>query len=792
MRYSYNWIKEISKTNMPPEKMTGALMMHSFEVEGIEKKGEELSGVVVGEILEIKKHPNADRLQLTKIDIGKNRKLDIICGAHNIKVGDKVPVALVGAKLPSKMLIQEAEIRGVKSFGMLCAEDELDLGKGHEGILILKKNAKIGEEITKTLGLDDTIFEIKVLPDRGHDALSHVGVAREVAVLEVKKLDYKIKKVKTSKTSKLAVKIEDKNLCQRYMGAVMVDVKVQESPNWMKNRLQSIGINPINNIVDATNYVMMELGQPLHAFDFNKIGNGKSVNIIIRKAKNGEGIKLLDETVKKLSAEDLVIANESKALAIAGVMGGEDSGINENTTSIVLESANFDATSIRRTRTRHNIKTEASDRYEKEIDPNLCEIAMARVIEIIGSFGATTEGIVDIYPKPVREWKIKLNLEYANRLLGEKIPEKQALKILNLLGLKTSGKGKIIMVKIPTIRIDLKTQEDLIEEIGRIYGYDKIKSKAPVLEVKPSRINEQRQFEKMIKEYLAGAGFSETYNYSFYNISDAGNAELGKEKHVELQNPMNPDQTLMRTSLAPGILKNIKKNLRNYKEIEIFEIGRTYFQKENAFPEEKNILLGAVVLDEKKKGNNFYEAKGYIDLILQKVGIGSYYFDEFKNSDENIPSLWHKTRCAQIQIEGSEEVMGYVGEISPLVLQRFGIEKKVAMFEIDLGKLQLTAEKEREFKPLRKFPVSERDISMVADEEVKVDEIMQIIQETGENLVIDTDLFDIYDLSENETSFAFRIFFASDDRTLRNEEVDEIMKKIIDNLEKELKIKIRK
>ena len=452
MRYSYNWIKEISKTNMPPEKMTDALMMHSFEVEGIEKKGEELSGVVVGEILEIKKHPNADRLQLTKIDIGKNRKLDIVCGAHNIKVGDKVPVALVGAKLPSKMLIQEAEIRGVKSFGMLCAEDELDLGKGHEGILILKKNAKIGEEITKTLGLDDTIFEIKVLPDRGHDALSHVGVAREVAVLEGKKLDYKIKKVKTSKTSKLAVKIEDKNLCQRYMGAVMVDVKVQESPNWMKNRLQSIGINPINNIVDATNYVMMELGQPLHAFDFNKIGNGKSVNIIIRKAKNGEGIKLLDETVKKLSAEDLVITNESKALAIAGVMGGEDSGINENTTSIVLESANFDATSIRRTRTRHNIKTEASDRYEKEIDPNLCEIAMARVIEIIGSFGATTEGIVDIYPKPVREWKIKLNLEYANRLLGEKIPEKQALKILNLLGLKTSGKGKIIMVKIPTIR----------------------------------------------------------------------------------------------------------------------------------------------------------------------------------------------------------------------------------------------------------------------------------------------------------------------------------------------------
>ena len=248
----------------------------------------------------------------------------------------------------------------------------------------------------------------------------------------------------------------------------------------------------------------------------------------------------------------------------------------------------------------------------------------------------------------------------------------------------------------------------------------------------------------------------------------------------------------MRKSLVPGILKNIKENLKNYKEIEIFEIGRTYLPRENALPEEKNMLVGAIALDEKKKGNNFYEAKGYVDLMLQKAGTNNYYFDEFKNSDEKIPSLWHKTRCAEIETEGSEELLGYVGEISPLVLQKFGIEKKVAMFEIDLGKLQLTAEKEREFKPLRKFPISERDISMVADEEVRVDEIMQIIQETGGNMVIDTDLFDIYDLSENETSFAFRIFFADDNRTLRNEEVDDVMKKIIDNLEEELKVKVRK
>jgi len=790
-------------------------MMHSFEVESVEKKGDGLKGVVVGKILEIKKHPNADRLQLTKIDIGL-KKLDIVCGATNIKVGDKVPVALIGAQLPSRMLISEAEIRGVKSFGMLCAEDELGIGKSHAGILILDspphqynpenirsnknstpywcggKDAKIGEEISKVLGLEDAVFEIKVLPDRGHDCLSHIGVAKEVAVLENKKFDYKVKPIKITKTSKISIKIEDKNLCPRYMGAIMTDIKVQESPSWMKNRLQAIGVNPINNIVDATNYVMMELGQPLHAFDLNKIGDGKSANIIVRKAKDGEEIKLLDGTVKKLSAKDLVIANRSKILAIAGVMGGENSGINENTSSIVLESANFNATSIRRTKTGLNIKTEASDRYEKEIDPNLAEIAMARVVEIIKSFGANVDGTVDVYPKPVKEWKMKLDLKYVDKLLGEKIPGNQAVKILNLLGIQTSGKGTSIIATIPTIRIDLKTQEDLIEEIGRIYGYEKIRSKAPILEVKPSVINEQRQFEKTIKNYLVGAGFSETYNYSFYNAIDASKAELGKMEHLELQNPMNPEQALMRTSLVPGILKNIKENLKNFKEIEIFEIGRIYFPKENTLPEEKNMLVGAVVLDEKKKGNNFYEAKGYADLILQKLGVADYYFDEFRNPGENIPSLWHKTRCAEIQIEGSEELLGYVGEISPSVLQKFGIEKKVAMFEIDLGKLQKTAEGEREFKSLRKFPISERDISMVANEEVRVDDILQVIQEAGGNLVIDTDLFDIYDLSENETSFAFRIFFAAGDRTLRNEEVDEAMKKIINKLEKELKIKMRK
>lgn len=766
--------------------------MHSFEIESVEELGKGLEGVIIGKILEIQKHPNADRLQMTKINIG-SKTLDIVCGASNIKVNDIVPVATVGTKLPGGIEIKEAEIRGVKSFGMLCAEDELGLGKSHEGILILNKDVKVGEKLTKVLGLDDFIFEIKVLPDRSHDALCHIGMAREIVALEGKKLDFYGKKAKFNKkkAKNLSVKIQDKSLCPRYVGAVMSGIRVQESPSWMKNRLNSLGINPINNIVDATNYVMLELGQPLHAFDFDQIKNKEKVSIFVRKAVKNERITLLDGSIKDLSGEDLLIANEEKVLAIAGVMGGENSGINENTNRIVIESANFNQTSIRKTRTGLRVKTEASDRFEKGIDPNLAEIAMARIVEIIESYGGKCEGSVDIYPKPTKEWKIKLDCEYVEKLLGEKIPVKVMAKTLDLLGVEAKIKGKFIETVIPTFRIDLKTQEDLIEEIGRIHGYEKIEPAAPLYPVQPAKINEKRKFERAIKDYLVGAGFSEVYNYSFYGKNDAEMTGLS-QRHLELENPINPDQVLMRTSLVPGILKNVRENLKNIKEIEIFEIGKIYIPKNGDLPEEKNMLVGAVVFDELRKGDNFYEAKGYVDLILDKLGIYDYYFDEFRNSGENIPLIWHKTRYAEIEIGGEKEKIGCVGEINPIVSGRLGIKKRMAIFEIDMDKLCKFSEGDREFKPLRKFPISMRDISMVAGLEIRVEDILAVIQASGGNLIIDVDLFDIFDLKEAGTSFAFHIIFGADDRTLRNEEVDDIMKKVTKNLEDELGVEVRK
>ena len=420
MKYSYNWLKEISKTKKTADQVVDALTMHSFEVESIEKMGNIPDSVVVGKILDIQKHPNADRLQLTKVDVGKE-KLDIVCGANNIKVGDIIPVATVGTKLQMGE-IKEAEIRGVKSFGMLCAEDELGLGNDHSGILILDSKTKVGITLAEALYCKDLILDIKVLPDRGHDAVSYVGMAREISVLDGKKLEYKVPKLKTKKTNELKVAIEDKKLCPRYIGAVMDNIVVKDSPEWIKTKLLASGIKSINNIVDATNLVMLELGQPMHAFDFNEISGDKNKQLIVRNAKDKEKIILLDESEKELTKEDLVIADKEKVLAIAGVMGGKFSGIKNETKKIILESANFNQTSIRKTKTKHNMKTDASDRYEKGLDPNLTESAMARIIEIIESFGGKLVGTVYNYPSKVKPTKEKFDLEYVNKMLGEKIP----------------------------------------------------------------------------------------------------------------------------------------------------------------------------------------------------------------------------------------------------------------------------------------------------------------------------------------------------------------------------------
>jgi phenylalanyl-tRNA synthetase beta chain len=649
------------------------------------------------------------------------------------------------------------------------------------------------------MNLEDDFFEIKVLPDRGHDAQSYVGVAREIAALENRKMKYTFNSLKlpNKKTKKLSIEIKDKDLCPRYVGTILENIEIKESPFWIKTRLLASGIRPINNIVDATNYVMLELGQPLHAFDFDLIKSAnQKAEIIVRRAKKEEKIKLLDETEKILNQEDLLITNGQEALAIAGIMGGLHSGINEKTQAIVLESANFNATAIRKTRTRLNLKTDASDRFEKEIDPNLAEKAMARLIEIIQkTAGGKVEGIVDVYPKKVKPWKIKLDVDYVNKLLGEKIPASQVQKILNLLEISAKGGsasgGKTIEAEIPTFRIDLQTQEDLIEEIGRIYGYEKIKSQAPKVHLKPAQISEQLLFEREIKNILVGLRFDEVYNYSFYGFREAEMAGLKTTAHWELENPMNPQQALMRTSLIPNLLKNIHENLKHSKELFIFEMGRTYHKGTTVLPEEKRMLVGAVVLEKIKQAENFYAGKGFVDALFSQISIADYYFDDFQAKlEEKSDYLWHRSRTAEIKVESQKESIGFIGEINPLILANFDIEKRVVMFEFDLEKLKKVSESEREFEPISKFPEITRDISLLSEVGVTVDDIIKVIQKAGGSLILDVDLFDIFE-KDGKTSYAFHLIFGSKKRTLEGSEVEVIMARLISELEKSLKVVVR-
>src|SRR4030042_5725765 len=443
-------------------------------------------------------------------------------------------------------------------------------------------------------------MEFSLLPNRGHDALSHIGMAREICAVEGRKfnLTLNVRSFLTFNVRKLRVEIKNKELCPRYIGAVLENIKVGPSPKWMQERLLVCGIKPINNIVDITNYVMLETGQPLRAFDKSKTTG----NIIVRKAKKGEKIKLLDEKIYELSENDLVIADSEKPIALAGVMGGFDSSITKKTTSIILEPGNFNSTSIRKTRMTHNIITESSHRFEREIDPNLAEIGMTRAVEQIQKVGGKRVEVAaaaDIYPKKMKPWQIKLNADYANNLLGENIPLAKMKNILENLGLGIKNVKNILNCEIPTRRIDLKTQEDLIEEIGRIYGYEDIKERTLVAEAKTPPQNAKRDFENKLRDVLVGLGFSEVMNYSFCGADDIEKCNLKVEDHIEVANPLSLDQQYLRWSLAPNILKRVKINLKNFPNIKIFEIGNK-FQNDKGKPKEATILVGAMTSESAK------------------------------------------------------------------------------------------------------------------------------------------------------------------------------------------------
>ncbi|MFZ5982453.1 MAG: phenylalanine--tRNA ligase subunit beta, partial [Patescibacteria group bacterium] len=632
----------------------------------------------------------------------------------------------------------------------------------------------------------------KVLPDRAHDALSHFGMAKEIGVLEGKEIDYDFDGLvlPKKKSKELEVEIEDTSLCPRYIGMVVKGVEVKESPEWMKEKLRDCGMRPINNIVDATNLIMLELGNPIHAFDFDEIknqfpisnfqfpnksknSNEKNVKIIIRNAKKGEKLILLDGEEKVLDENDLVIANPEKILALAGIKGGLNSGITEKTTDLVIEVANFNAINIRKTRTKLGISTDASARYEKDIDPNLSEKAAVRVLEIIQNIaGGELEGVVDNYPKKINSWKVELSLGYARNLLGVEVSEKQVEKTLGLLGVsfKKSRKGLIYSCEIPTVRIDLKTQEDLIEEIGRIWGYDHIETQPIISAIRPMGLSPANKLIRIIRRELSALGFSEVYNYSFYGEKEKG--LFAKREHFEIENPVSPEEKYFRTSLIPGLLKNTALNLGNFSDFGLFEIGKVYEKNEES-AKERQLLSGVVARSQEHGEGSFREVKGILQILSQKLDMEL----DFEVVDSSLALVSSGGQIGNLKMI-EKDVQRLMN------LKRFS--GSLWAFELDLEKVALLRKKARVFEELPRFPKSPRDISFLVLEGSKLSfkDISGILRRNGGKLLESVELFDIFEKA-GQKSYAVHLEFMSRERTLENGEVEKEMEKITEALEKE-------
>ncbi|MBM3257756.1 MAG: phenylalanine--tRNA ligase subunit beta [Candidatus Nealsonbacteria bacterium] len=648
--------------------------------------------------------------------------------------------------------------------------------------LLTKHFAEV-EEVKKKG--NDYIFNIDIRPNRAPDCFSHIGVAREISAI----LNYSIKNLTLSKNegkkqASVKVEVAAKEACPRYTARMINNIKIGPSPKWLSDELKICGLRPINNIVDIANYVMLETGQPLHAFDADKLAGGK---IVVRFAKDKERIISLEDQKFNLSPDVLVIADNAHPIAIAGIKGGKSPEIGKSTKTIVLESANFNPQVVRKGSKKLNLKTDASLRFEHGIDPNLTETAVNRAAVLIEKIagGKIIGSLIDVYSKKVLPKTIKLDLLYVDRLLGVKIPPFEIKKILERLGFKVQGlRAKMFKVIVPTFRLDISLPEDLIEEIGRIYGYDRIPSLPPFSSLVPAKRNLSVFWEDFVKNALKEVGFSEVYNYSFFGEKESRLFGYKEKELVEVENPLNQEYKYLRTSLIPGLLKNIEKNARNFNNFKIFELGKVF--KPRSLEARQ---LSGLVLDE-----GFYYLKGIVDLVFEKLGITDIWYDEHQPIPEKSKqSIWHIKKCAEIKV--ADNKIGFLGEISPRILNNLQIKNKAVLFDIDFEKLSLLSSEEQEYRPISRFPSAVRDIAILVPKGIKVAQILNKIYEAGGKEVRDVELFDFYEgkeMPQGKKNLAFHIIYQAEDRTLSSSEIDSLQKSVVASLEKEQGWQIRK
>lgn len=790
------WLKDYIETEKDARILADGLTLSGSHVESIIALNKGVENVVVGKILNIEKHPDADKLLICKVDVG-NETLQIVTGATNLKNGDYIPVALIGSKLPGDIIIGETNFRGIDSYGMLCSLKELGYSdniipkEAKDGIFVLNKEEPLGTSIVTLMGLDNEVIEFEITPNRP-DCLSIIGMAREAAAtfnIELKEPEITIKnEVEDIKDYLDSIEVPSDN-CNRYYARVIKDVKIGESPLWMQTRLMEAGVRPINNIVDITNFVMLEYGEPLHAFDLEKVEGRK---IIVRQAEEGEKMVTLDDVERNLTSADLVIADAKKPIGIAGVMGGFDTEITKDTKYVLLEGANFSGKSVRLTSKRFGLRTEASTRFEKGIDPNLSQTAVERVCQLIELIGAGTviKGNIDVYKKVKEESTITVRPARVKKLLGIDISVEEMIKYLNGLGLESKLEGELIIARIPTFRLDLEREVDLIEEIGRLYGFHNIESKPLVGVLTRGEKPRARRIEDMVKGILQGLGLNEVMTYSFISPKAYDKINLPENSplrnYIRLINPLGEDYSVMRTTLIPNMLELLSRNYnRGVEECSVYEIGNTFIAKEFPIvelPTEKKVLsLGLY-------GNkDFYYLKEAIDKTLGRLGIkGVEYIREENNS------TFHPGRTAKLMLNGEE--LGILGEIHVDVAENYDIKDRVYVGQLDFNKIIELTNLEIKYKPLPKHPSMLRDLALVVKEDVLVGDIQKIISRHGEGLIEKIELFDIYtgnQIPEGMKSVAYSITYRSYDRTLRDDEVNNIQQAIIKDLEEAFDAKLR-
>mgnify|MGYP006199974523 FL=1 len=801
MKISYNWLKQFIKIDWQSEQTAALLTDLGLEVEMVEKyqsvKGG-LEGIVVGHVLTCVQHPDADRLKITTVDLGDGNPVQIVCGASNVAAGQKVPVATIGTILYDKegesFTIKKGKIRGQESHGMICAEDEIGLGNSHDGIMVLDESLQPGTPAATVFKIEnDEVFEIGLTPNRA-DAMSHLGTARDLRAgmlqngVNVELITPSVTNFRVDKrTLKIDIDVKESKLVPRYCGLTISGITVKPSPIWLQNRLKAIGLNPKNNIVDVTNYVLHELGQPLHAFDAAKI-NGK---IIVKTLASGTKFTTLDDVERSLHEEDIMICDEDGPLCIAGVFGGKDSGVSENTTSIFLESAYFNPVSVRKTAKRHQLNTDASFRFERGIDPTITEYALKRAALLIQEVagGEITSDLIDVYPKKVDDFSVILNFNKVSKIIGQEIPKDTIKKILVSLDIKVnsvtdSGLG----LTIPAYRVDVQREIDVIEEILRVYGYNNIQFSNKVnATMANSPRTEDYKIQNVVATQLNSQGFHEMMANSLTTANYIQLSEMLQEEHnVTMLNPLSSDLATMRQSLLFSGLEAISYNInRKNTDLKLFEFGKTYHNYPSGYEEKKHLTLfltgsrNQETWTSSQHPTDFFLFKGYVNAVLERLGI---------QKTQNQP-LVTDIYSEGIAVSLGKDTIVEIGVVKKSILKHFGIKQEVFFADFNWATILKLISNKIKFTDIPKYPEVRRDLALLIDQAVSYESIYTIAKQTEKSLLKNIDLFDVYEgqnLPEGKKSYALSFSIQDSSKTLTDEQIDKIMNKLQKNFETEL------